>query len=189
MPPAMAEDPDLALVRALQAGDDSALNALMSRHREPLFRFLFRQTRNEADARDLAQEAFVRAYFKIGNFQPAARFGTWLFQIGLNLCRDHARSKHGRRALRHDPLAGTGELAPTEPGADPGAGAALAETLALVQRAIDDLPHGLKAAFLLTVIEERPQKDAAAILGVTVKAVETRVYRARQLLARAVAPR
>lgn len=154
----MADDPDLALVRALQTGDDLALNMLMSRHREPLFRFLFRYTRNEADARDLAQEAFVRAYFHIGKFKPGAKFGTWLFQIGLNLSRDHARSKHGRRALRHDPLAEAGDLEPIEPAADPGTGAEMAEKLALVQQAIDGLPHGLKAAFLLTVIEERSQK-------------------------------
>ena len=182
----MADDPDLALVRALQAGADSALNALMSRHGEPLFRFLFRSTRNETDARDLAQETFVRAYFKIGSFRPRARFATWLFQIGLNLSRDHARSKHGKRALRHDSLAAAGGLELVEPAADPGTGAEMAEKLALVQQAIDGLPHGLKAAFLLTVIEERSQKNAAEILGVTVKAVETRVYRARQLLEQAM---
>lgn len=185
----MADDPDLALVRALQAGEDSALDALMSRHREPLFRFLFRFTRNETVARDLAQEAFVRAYFKIGDFRPGARFATWLFQIGLNLSRDHARSRQARRALCHDPLpeAGGAELA--DPAMDPGARAVLAERLALVRQAIAGLPHGLKAAFLLTVFEERSQQDAAEILGVSVKAVETRVYRARQRLERVVGPR
>lgn len=185
----MEDDPDLELVRALQGGDDHALNVLMSRHKEPLFRFLFRSTRNETVARDLAQEAFVRAYFSIGNFRPRAKFGTWLFQIALNLSRDHFRSKHVKRASQHDPLAAAGGLEPVEPAADPSAGAVLAEKLDLVQQAIDGLPLGLKAAFLLTVIEERPQKDVAEILGVTVKAVETRVHRARQLLEQAVAVR
>lgn len=183
----MADDPDLELVRALQAGGDWALDELLTRHREPLFRFLFRYTRQETVARDLAQEAFVRAYFNIGSFKPGARFATWLFQIGLNLCRDHARSKHARRAFWHEPLpqAGGAELA--GPGAHPGERAALADNLLRVQRAIDGLPHDLKAALLLTAIEERSQKDAADLLGVTPKTVEMRVYRARKLLGQRLA--
>jgi RNA polymerase sigma-70 factor, ECF subfamily len=70
------EDPDLALVQALQNGEDRSLNELMDRHKEGLFRFLLRQVRNEADALELTMEAFARAYFNISKFQPKAKFST-----------------------------------------------------------------------------------------------------------------
>src|SRR5258707_12704021 len=90
------EDPDLALVRALQAGEDRALETLMDRHQEGVFRFVFRHISNEADAIELTQDAFVRAYFNIGKFRPTAKFVTWLYHIALNLCRDHSRSQLNR---------------------------------------------------------------------------------------------
>jgi DNA-directed RNA polymerase specialized sigma24 family protein len=94
------EESDLDLVQALQAGEDRALDALMDRHREGLFRFVFRQIRNESDALELTMEAFVRAYFSIGKFRPTAKFATWLYHIALNLCRDHAKSKAYQYSLQ-----------------------------------------------------------------------------------------
>src|SRR3981081_520 len=92
------EDPDLALVRALQAGEDRALETLIHRHQEGVFRFVFRHISNEADAIELTEEAFVRAHFNIGKFRPRAKFVTWLYHIALNLCRDHAKSRASRDA-------------------------------------------------------------------------------------------
>ena len=66
------EDSDLRLVQALHAGDDLALNALMERHRDGLFRFVFRHVPNEADALELTEEVFVRAYFNIRKFKPSS---------------------------------------------------------------------------------------------------------------------
>src|ERR1700760_270108 len=94
------EDPDLALVQAIKEGEDQALNALMDRHREGLFRFVLRLVHNEADALELAMETFVRAYFNIDKFRPAAKFATWLYHIALNLCRDHLRSRTYQYSLR-----------------------------------------------------------------------------------------
>src|SRR6266436_8267738 len=94
------EDPDLALVQALQAGEDRALNTLIDRHREGLYRFVFRHISNEADAIELTQEAFVRAYFNIEKLRPSAKFVTWLYHIALNLCRDYARSQAYRYSSR-----------------------------------------------------------------------------------------
>ena len=63
-------DSDLPLIEVIQAGDDSALNELIHRHREPLFHFAFRYLREETAARDVVQETFVRVYFKAGKFTP-----------------------------------------------------------------------------------------------------------------------
>src|SRR3954453_22637982 len=100
----MQDDPDLDLVRALQAGQDEPLEALMGRHRDAIFRFAYRHLLNEEDAEDVAQETFVRAYFSIGRFRPSAKVSTWLYQIALNLCRDRKRSRAERERAASVPM-------------------------------------------------------------------------------------
>jgi len=178
----MADDPDLELVLALQAGDESPLRALMARHQEAVFRFLFRYTRNEALARDLAQETFVRAYFKITQFEPRARFGTWLHQIALNLARDHSRSKHARRELLRAPLEEAGGQAPASTADDPRRRVEHLDRLRSVQAAIDVLPEDLKGALILTALEGLSHEEVASVFDTTPKAIEARIYRARNLL-------
>ncbi len=181
------EDPDLTLVQALKVGEDQALNALMDRHREGIFRFVMRHVHNEADALELAMETFVRAYFNIGKFRPAAKFATWLYHIALNLCRDHLRSRayqHSLRTVSFD--------APTQERGDPSLPLATegrpdqttdrVEELIALEKAISELPEDLKNAFVLTTLEDRQQAETAELLGISLKAVEMRVYRARKLL-------
>jgi RNA polymerase sigma factor CnrH len=181
------EDPDLILVQALQVGKDQALDALMDRHREGLFRFVLRHVHNEADALELAMETFVRAYFNIGKFRPAAKFTTWLYHIALNLCRDHLRSRAYRDSLQtasFDVPAREGEdpdlLLATDRGPDQKADRR--EELIALEKAISELPEDLKTAFTLTALEDRPQAETAELLGISLKAVEMKVYRARRLL-------
>ena len=181
------EDTDLALVQALQVGEYHALNALMDRHREGLFRFVLRHVHNEADALELALETFVRAYFNIEKFRPAAKFTTWLYHIALNLCRDHLRSRTYQKSLQTVSFDAPGQedgdpslLVVTESGPDQKTDR-LEELIAL-EKAISELPEDLKNAFILTILEDRPQAETAELLGISVKAVETRVYRARKLL-------
>lgn len=181
------DDPDLGFVQALKAGQDQALNALMDRHRQGIFHFVLRHVPNEADALELTAEVFVRAYFRIGHFQPTAKFVTWLYQIALNLCRDHARS----RAYR-DSLQTVSANAPAEEGE--GQGPILAgerdpleqterrEELDALQKAIRALPQDLKGPLILTALEGYSQAEAAALLGLSQKAVGMKVYRARKLL-------
>ena len=181
------DDPDLTLVQALQVGQDRALDELMDRHKEGLFRFVLRHVHNEADALELAMETFVRAYFNIEKFRPAAKFGTWLYQIALNLCRDHLRSRGYQYALQTVSFD-----APAQEGGDPGLLLATEgrpdqktdrlEELIALEKAIGELPEDLKTAFILTTLEDRQQAETAELLGISSKAVETRVYRARKLL-------
>ncbi len=178
-------DPDLPLIEAIQTGDDSALNELIDRHREPLRRFVFRYLRNEAATEDVVQETFVRLYFKAGKFQPKSSVKTWVYAIALNLCRDQFR-----RLARHRgdvsmdaparPDAPRTEVADRAP--SPSTRAADSDRFAQLQSAIDALPDKLKEALILFSIEERSQHDVAEILGITPKAVETRVYHARTKL-------
>jgi RNA polymerase sigma factor (sigma-70 family) len=181
------EDPDLALVQALKVGEDHALNALMDRHREGLFRFVLRHVHNETDALELAIETFVRAYFNIEKFRPAAKFATWLYQIALNLCRDHLRSQAYQYSLRtvsfDAPTQEDGDpslLLATERGPDQKTDRR--EELIALEKAISELPEDLKNALILTTLEDRKQAETAELLGVSLKAVEMRVHRARKLL-------
>lgn len=181
-------DADLALVRALQSGDDSALDLLIERHQEALFRFIRGYVQNEADAIELAQETFVRAYFNIGRFKPTAKFATWLYRIALNLCRDHAKSSRMRNAARTDSLSSDEESAAgaqrdlPAPGETPAESALTSEKMAALDRAIAQLPHDLRTALVMTVLEQRSQQGCAELLETTPKTIETRIYRARKLL-------
>jgi RNA polymerase sigma factor (sigma-70 family) len=165
------EDPDLTLVQALKVGQEQALNTLMDRHREGVFRFVLRHIHNEADALELATETFVRAYFNIGKFRPAARFATWLYQIALNLCRDHLRSRAYQYSLQtisfdapaHD--GGDPSLLPATEHA-PDQKADRREELIALEKAISELPKELKNAFILklwkTASRPKPQNFSAS---------------------------
>src|SRR6478736_2354956 len=174
-------DLDLPLVQALQAGDESALNKLIRKYQEPLFWFIWRYTGDEETARDLLQETFVRLYFGIRRFKPHAKFATWLYSIAMNLCRDYARSKQRRQSCVTESL-DAGDL--HREVADRGAAADVEshERLAALEKAIKELPHDLRTALLLFAVEGRSQQECAELLGISAKAVETRVYRARKRL-------
>ena len=193
----MDSDLDLPLVRALQGGDDRALNELMARHKEGVHRFLYRCVGREEEAGELAQECFVRVYFRIGQFRPTARFSTWLYQIALNLARDYLRSRRHRQERLTSPLAAGANGEPGEsgeerelpaPGADPAGNLERQERLDAVRAAIAGLPEPLREALVLTALEEKSHHDAAAILKTSPKTIEMRVYRARKALAERLAP-
>ncbi len=167
------EDPDLALVRALQAGEDRALETLIHRHQEGVFRFVFRHISSEADAVELTQEAFVRAYFNIGKFRPTAKFVTWLYHIALNLCRDHTRSQAYRYLSQTISIdvpvdENEGQRQPSSNQRKPDQQAQDREKLRAVEKA--------------TALEDRSYVETAELLGISPKAVEMKVYRARKLL-------
>jgi RNA polymerase sigma factor (sigma-70 family) len=181
------EDPDLALVRALQAGEDRALETLIHRHQEGVFRFVFRHIPNEADATELTQEAFVRAYFNIGKFLPAAKFVTWLYHIALNLCRDHTRSQAYRYSSQTISIdvsvdENEGQRQPSSNQRKPDRQAQDREKLRAVEKAIAELPQELKSPLILTALEDRSYAETGELLGISAKAVEMKVYRARKLL-------
>ena len=176
-------DPDLPLVQALQAGDDSALDTLIERHRGPLFRFVFRFLRDETAAGDVVQETFVRVYFKAGKFLPRSSAKTWVYAIALNLCRDHLRRLRRRRgevSLDAPATEARPAFEPADPRPGPSEQAAQSDRFGRLQAAIDRLPHKLKSALILCSIEGMPHQEAAEVLGTTPKTVELRIYRAKE---------
>ncbi|HTH47466.1 MAG TPA: sigma-70 family RNA polymerase sigma factor [Candidatus Limnocylindria bacterium] len=177
---------DQADMARLAAGHEAALSALMDRHAGALFGFLCRFVRDEDAANDLAQETFVRVYQHRTDFRPEQKFSTWLFTIGGNLARNHLRARARRpevpfESSGDDDRSGVGDTLPA-PGKSPDEQAECAEKQAAVREAVADLPDDLREAIVLCELEDRSLAEAAGILATTVKAVESRLYRARQQL-------
>ena len=177
---------DQADMTRLVAGHDAALDDLMLRHATPAFHFLCRMLGNEEDANDLAQEAFVRVFQHREKFRSGERFRTWFYTIAANLARNHHRWRSRHPNVSLDAESGTAErsLADVLPSADPqpSQAADTAERATVVRAAVDQLPEDLREAIILCEWEDSAVAEAAAILGTTPKAVESRLYRARLLL-------
>lgn len=179
---------DQADMARLVAGHEAALNDLMERHARVLFGFLCRFIGDEDAANDLAQETFVRVYQHRADFQPGMRFSSWLFTIAGNLARNYLRSRSRRPEvpLESGSDDSSGNLAESLPavGAAPDEQAARQEQQDAVRRAVAELPDDLREATVLCELGDRTVAEAAGILDTTVKAVESRLYRARQQLRR-----
>ena len=177
---------DRADMGRLAAGHDAALNDLMERHATRVFHFLCRMLGNEDDANDLAQETFVRVFRARDSFRANARFSTWLFTIAANLARNQIRwrSRHPNISLDAETDATDPPLRNTLPatGASPTEAVLAAERAAAVRTAVRQLPDDLREAIVLCEWEEQSIAEAAAIAETTPKAIESRLYRARQAL-------
>ena len=180
------DDADIELMQRLAGGDDLALNALMARWRDRIAAFLLRMVGDHATAMDLAQETFVRLYTSRHGYKPTAAFSTYLFHIAANLARSHARWKGRHPTVPLEDEQGTIVHEPEDPHLAPDEAAALNEKTALVRRAINELPADLREALLLFTVEDMSHAEISAALGCTAKAVEVRIYRARQALKEAL---
>lgn len=179
------DDSDAALAARAIKGDRYAFNRFVQRHQEPLYRFIRRYVGDADEAYDLLQETFVSAWQALGRYDPARPAPTWLRRIALNKCRDWGR----RRVVRKFFYAAK-TLDETIAAPDVNASANSEENnevaLTRLDRAIAALPVQLKEPLLLTAFEGLSQAAAGETLGISAKAVETRVYRARRLLADAL---
>lgn len=175
----------------LASGHDSALNDLMNRHGQRLFHYLIRQLRDESEAEDMAQETFVRVFQNSKKFDARYRFSTWLYTIATNLARTKQRwrTRHPQVSLDAENENTGGDLQDKLPstGATPDEKMIGGERANAVQAAIAKLPEDLRTVILLFEYEEQSQQEIAAVLDCTPKAVEMRLYRARQALRESLA--
>ena len=177
---------DAADMQRLGAGHEAALNDIMERHGERLFHFLIRSLQNQDEAADLAQEAFVRVYQNRAKFDAGHKFSTWLYAIATNLVKDRYRwrSRHPQVSLDAENEQTGNSLRDHLPAHDPTPSDCLQadERADAVRRAVAALPEDLRTPLILAEYEERSHAEISDILGCTAKAVETRIYRARQQL-------
>lgn len=186
----MSADPDKPLLEAIAVGDERALSQFIGRHKERLFRFIYHQVWNEADASDILAEVFVRVHKNAGKFRPQAKVLTWVYTIAGNLCKDFYRKNKkwklttifrlGPSDTSESSLETIDELLCRLPVASDAM--EHKDELREVLERIEKLPQKLKEPFVLHVLEEYSQRDCAELLGISEKAVELRVYRARKYL-------
>jgi RNA polymerase sigma factor (sigma-70 family) len=177
---------DVQDMSRLTAGHEAALNSLMERHAGKLFNYLVRCLQNEDDAADAAQETFVKVYQHRARFDLEQKFTTWLYAIAANLVKDRYRwrSRHPQVSLDAENDATGDSFRDSLPGNDPlpHERAEAEERSETIRRAVAALPEELRQPLILAEYEERSHAEIGGILGCSAKAVETRIYRARQRL-------
>ncbi len=180
------DEQDAQDMARLIAGHDAALNDLMERHAERLFHYLLRSLQDESDAADLAQETFVKLYQSRDKFDTRQKFSTWLYAIASNLVRDRYRwrSRHPQVSLDAENSATGIDFRETlsEQKPSPIETVQAEDRADAVRSAVAALPEELRIPLILAEYEERSQAEIGEILKGSAKAVETRIYPARQQL-------
>lgn len=173
-------DPDEELLARVARGDPAAVRALMARKLPRIHGLAARLLNDAAEAEDVTQEVFVRAWKQAGRWKPGgARFDTWLHRVALNLCYDRLRR---RREVATD---APPEVADDGPAPDRGLEAA--DVGARVARAMAALPDRQREALVLCHYQELGNIEAAALMGVSVEALESLLSRGRRALRTALA--
>jgi RNA polymerase sigma-70 factor, ECF subfamily len=182
------DEDDAALVARIVAGDRGAFQQLMRRHNMALFRAARAIVRDDADAEDVLQEAYIAAYRHMPGFRGDSRLATWLTRIVINQALGRLRSRRRDNVVELLDDRGEGAPAPREQtmdegeGASPEASAMRSELRRLLERKIDALPLAFRTAFMLREVEEMTIEETAECLAVPAATVRTRVFRARALL-------
>jgi RNA polymerase sigma-70 factor (ECF subfamily) len=184
-------DDDAGLARRIGERDESAFEAMMRANNQLLYRLARSILKDDAEAEDAVQDAYLAAFRNIGSFRGQAKLSTWLARIVMN--EAYARLRKRRRAgvviaLDSASEAGHDELRPREQAMDdeaverPEAAALRNELRRLLERRIDALPEQFRIAYILRDVEEMSVEEAAEYLDVAPETVRTRAFRARALL-------
>jgi RNA polymerase sigma-70 factor (ECF subfamily) len=173
---------DLRWMELVKQGDTEAFRELVEAHQYRVVATVAKMLGNEADAEDIAQQAFVRVWKSAPRYEPTARFTTWLFKITRNLVLNEIRRRNRHRAESLD-ATDDEDRAPLQ-AADPTVKAPDASMLndemqAAIQGAIDKLPETQRMAVILRRYDEFSYEEIAEILGLTVPAVKSVLFRAR----------
>jgi RNA polymerase sigma-70 factor (ECF subfamily) len=163
---------DLALVRRFQAGDERAFDLLVLDHRREVYRLAYRLLGNHADADDLAQEAFLRAYRSLGKFRGDSAFRTWLTRIVLNLAADRRKRVAPRRQVSLEQV--SEEELPGSP---------MAVEFGLIRReaiheAVAQLPPRQRETLILRIFQEMRFQEIAVVMGCTVGTAKANFFHA-----------
>lgn len=185
--PGMAEafSGDLLLVQRALAREAGAFRIIIKTYNQRLYRIARGILRNDAEAEDVVQEAYVRAFTSLAAFRGDASLATWLSRIVINEALGRLRKRRRTVAMPESPEAQVIRF-PLNPSDDPERTMAQRQILALVERATDSLPDIYRMVFVARVIEGLSMEETADLLGVRPETVKTRLHRARSLLRKAL---
>jgi len=176
---------DLMLVQRALARDAGAFRTIIKTYNQRLYRIARGILRNDAEAEDVVQEAYVRAFASLAAFRGDASLATWLSRIVINEALGRLRKRRRIVAMAENPEAQVIRF-PLNPSDDPERTMAQRQILALVERATDSLPDIYRMVFVARVIEGLSMEETADLLGVRPETVKTRLHRGRSLLRKAL---
>jgi RNA polymerase sigma-70 factor (ECF subfamily) len=177
---------DTELVRNAQAGDLEAFEELVARHRDKIFGRALSMMRNEQEALDLSQEAWVKAWQRLNQFQGDSSFTTWLTRIVINLCLDQLRKQKRRQTESIEAMeeeSGGVERQMPVVAANPTERLERGELRRRIDRALDQLSHEHRTVLILHEFEEMEYKTIATTMGCSIGTVMSRLFYARRKLA------
>ena len=181
---------DGSIVRRIAAGARSAFEGLMRRHNRRLYRLARAALRDETEAQDALQDAYLQAYWSIGQFRGDAALATWLSRLVLNECLGRLRRNNRRQKVV--PIVSS----PTDREIDavcaneselPERTVGRAQMRALLERKLDEIPEAFRVVFVLRSVEELSVEETAQSLGIAEATVRSRHFRAKSLLRESLA--
>jgi RNA polymerase sigma-70 factor (ECF subfamily) len=165
---------DLELVQEVRNGNRRAFTELMRRHQKRIYWVARRIVGGHADADDVVQETFVRAYLGLGDFREESSFFTWLYRIAVNMSLNAVRKQQFVRYLRQSEI--FGRLLPSRE--NPGDELEQKETRSLLERAVASLPEKQKAVFIMRYYDEMPYEEISRILKTSVGGLKANYFHA-----------
>jgi RNA polymerase sigma-70 factor, ECF subfamily len=187
---------DEILVERARTKDEAAFEELVNRYEDKLYRLAMRFVRNETDAQEILQDAFLSAWRNLPTFEGRAQFGSWMYRVTVNaaLMLLRSRNRHPEVGVDdvepnalNDAVAENGQMrSNTDWSQRPDDQLQSDELRRYIQAAVDTLPEGLRTVFLLRDVEELSTEDTAELLALSVPAVKTRLHRARLALREAI---
>ena len=175
--------PDVALVASARGGDVQAFETLVNKYDRQIFRIAQHITQNREDAQDVVQDAFLKAYEKLDQFQGNSKFYTWLVRIAVNESLMRLRKRRTGKMVSIDDDIETEEgsvprdLADWSP--NPEQNYSQAELAEILRKTIQGLPHGFRIVFVLRDVDGLSTEETAETLGLSIPAVKSRLLRAR----------
>jgi len=179
---------ELGIARRIAGGDREQFATLIRQYNRRLYRLARATLRDDAEAEDALQDAYLSAYHGIGDFRGDAAISTWLSRLVLNECL--GRIRRGNRRRKVVPLVSSNDevgLVAEEPARRPERIVARAQMRGLLEQKLDELPEAFRVVFVLRSVEELSVEETAEVLGIPAATVRTRYFRARGLLREALA--
>ncbi len=186
-----SREADAAMLGAVLEGDSTAYRGLVEKYQTRVFAMVYGMVRNREDARDITQDAFVKAYKNLKNFRLESSFYTWLYRIAMNLAIDHTRKQKRQATSGFDEAIGAkdadGSIAEIHHQDSPRKSLERKQLYGLIMTALDKLPAEQKQIVLLREVEGLSYKEISDVMEIPEGTVMSRLYYARKKLQKLLA--
>ncbi|MCK5033806.1 MAG: sigma-70 family RNA polymerase sigma factor [Calditrichia bacterium] len=180
---------DSELISKAKSGDEYALEELLGKYKIAVYNLVYRMVKDKQEAEDLTQETFIKTFKSLPSFNEEYAFSTWIFKIATNNCIDFFRKRKLKTYSIDKPIQyKTSEIQQDHPDTDPNAEKSMLaeERSELIKKAIDSLPKKYNEAIVLRHMKEKSYEEIAEMLNLPLGTVKARIFRAREMLNKAL---